>query len=220
MKRLHKFCCLPSPYRHLLVKSVLLLGFIRVGLWLLPFQTLRRLLAHWGRSHAELEGEDQASMQQVVWAVTLASRYVPATTCLAQALVTQVLLGQRGHPALDIEALPRQARRFHIVHHGDVPRPGFGELGPDRFGQREAREALAQLAEGLRAEAEILDGRQLLVQIAAVSPNGERLASASASSKPGTRYREATGPKSSIVEVSSSGSGDSMRVGAMKNPRS
>jgi hypothetical protein len=38
-------------------------------------------------------------MRQVVWAVTVGSRYVPAATCLTQALVTQVLLSRRGHPA-------------------------------------------------------------------------------------------------------------------------
>ena len=98
MERLHKFRCLPSPYRYLFVKSVILLGLVRVGLWLLPFQTLRRLLAHVTRAHAASPGGEQASMRQVVWAVTVASRYVPAATCLTQALATQVLLSRRGHP--------------------------------------------------------------------------------------------------------------------------
>jgi hypothetical protein len=99
MKRLHKFCRLPSQYRHLLVKSVLLLGVVRFGLWLLPFQTLRRLLAHTTRTHTALHGGEHAAVQQVVWAVTVASQYVPAATCLTQALATQVLLNRRGHPA-------------------------------------------------------------------------------------------------------------------------
>ena len=101
MERLHKFRCLPSPYRHLLVKSLLLLGLVRVGVWLLPFQTLRRLLAHVTHAHAASPEGDQASMRQVVWAVTVASRYVPAATCLTQALATQVLLSRsrRSHPS-------------------------------------------------------------------------------------------------------------------------
>lgn len=98
MERLHKFCRLPSSYRHLFVKSVLLLGIVRVGLWLLPFKTLRRLLARMTRADAASHSGDQVSLEQVVWAVTVASRYVPAATCLTQALATQVLLSRRGHP--------------------------------------------------------------------------------------------------------------------------
>jgi hypothetical protein len=70
-----------------------------VGLRLLPFQTLRRLLAYIMRTHAESQGGDHAILQQVVWAVTGASRYVPAATYLTQALATQVLLSRLGHPA-------------------------------------------------------------------------------------------------------------------------
>ena len=113
MERLHKFRCLPSRYKHLLVKSIVLLGLVRVGLWLLPFQALRHLLAHMTRAHAASPGGDQASMQQVVWAVTVASQYVPAATCLTQALATQVLLSRRGHPAsLRIGVARSEAGKF------------------------------------------------------------------------------------------------------------
>jgi Transglutaminase-like superfamily len=99
MQRFHNFCRLPASYRHLFVKALLLLGIVRVGLWLLPFQTLMRLFAHMTRAHAALQDGDHAGMQQVIWAVTVASQYVPAATCLTQALATQVLLSRRGHPA-------------------------------------------------------------------------------------------------------------------------
>jgi hypothetical protein len=99
MKRLHNFCRLPSRYRHLFVTSLLLLGMVRLGLWLLPFQTFRRLLAQLTQARAALQEGDHAAIQQVVWAVTMASQYVPAATCLTQALTTQVLLSRRGHPA-------------------------------------------------------------------------------------------------------------------------
>jgi Transglutaminase-like superfamily len=99
MERLHKFRRLPLRYKHLLVKSIVLLGLVRVGLWLLRFQTLRRLLAYTTRGHAEAKGGDQASINQVARAVTVASRYVPAATCLTQALAAQILLSRRGHPA-------------------------------------------------------------------------------------------------------------------------
>ena len=98
MKKLRKFLRLPSADRRLLVKSTLLLGAVRLGLRLLPFQTSQRLLARMMPPTAELQEVDQAAIDQVVWAVTVASRYVPAATCLAQAMAAQVLLSHRGHP--------------------------------------------------------------------------------------------------------------------------
>lgn len=99
MKRLREFWRLPPSYRRLLITSLLLLGIVRVGLWLLPFHTLRRLLAHTTRQVTGTQRGDRVSINQVARAVTIASRYVPAATCLTQALATQVLLSQRGHPA-------------------------------------------------------------------------------------------------------------------------
>ncbi len=99
MKKLHKFLRLPSADRRLLVKSILLLGAVRLGLRLLPFQTSRRLLARMVPPTSELQKVDQVPIDQVIWAVTVASRYVPAATCLARAMAMQVLLSHRGHPA-------------------------------------------------------------------------------------------------------------------------
>jgi len=74
-----------------------LLSIIGLGLRLLPFETVRRLLGHVARGpQAVLGGGDQASIPRVTWAVAVASRYVPAVTCLIQALTTQVLLNRRG----------------------------------------------------------------------------------------------------------------------------
>ena len=65
----------------------------RLGLWLLPFKTLRQLLAR------KTQASNQAPIDRVAWAVTVAGRYVPAATCLTQALATQVLLSQHGYEA-------------------------------------------------------------------------------------------------------------------------
>lgn len=98
MKRVYNFLRLPAPDRRLLAESALLLGAIRVGLWLLPFQTLLHGLARMTPRTAEAQTADCGSIHRVVWAVTVASRSVPgARMCLTQALATQVLLGRRGH---------------------------------------------------------------------------------------------------------------------------
>jgi len=101
MKRLYKFLSLKLSASHLLVSALLLLGIVRLGLWLLPFQTLRYLLSRMTRIATEVQEINQASVDRVVWAVTVANRYMPGEVkCLARALATQVLLGQRGHQAL------------------------------------------------------------------------------------------------------------------------
>jgi methyl coenzyme M reductase subunit C-like uncharacterized protein (methanogenesis marker protein 7) len=98
MKRLHKFLSLTPSDRYLLSEALLLLGAIRLGLWLLPFHTLRRLLAKVSQPKAKLREATQAFVDKVVWAVAVASHYVPGARCLAQALATQVLLERRSYP--------------------------------------------------------------------------------------------------------------------------
>lgn len=97
MQRLCKFLHLNKRDRRLLVSAALVLGTIRLGLCLLPFQTLRRLLARMTQTTTELQKPNQASVGRVVWAVEVVSRYMPGgVKCLARALATQVLLGRRG----------------------------------------------------------------------------------------------------------------------------
>lgn len=100
MQRLRKFLQINQRDRRLLVNTALLLGTIRLGLWLLPFQTLRQLLARMTQITTELQKPNHASIGRVVWAVEVVSRYMPGgVKCLARALSTQVLLGRRGHLA-------------------------------------------------------------------------------------------------------------------------
>jgi Transglutaminase-like superfamily len=101
MKRLRRFLHLPSAERRLLVEAALLLGAIRVGLWLLPLQTLRSLLAKLTAALGRLQEADRSSADRVVWAVQAVSRYAPTVgTCLTRALAGQVLLTRRGLPAI------------------------------------------------------------------------------------------------------------------------
>ncbi|HWP47146.1 MAG TPA: lasso peptide biosynthesis B2 protein [Candidatus Limnocylindrales bacterium] len=99
MKRLYRFLSLPSRDRHLLIKAALLLGVIRLGLWLLAFQTLQGLLLRIRWKSARLREADPLSLERIAWAIRVAGRYVPGVTCLIQALAAQVLLEQEGHPA-------------------------------------------------------------------------------------------------------------------------
>ncbi len=109
--RLRKFLRLPAAQHALLMKAAVLLWGVRLGLWLLPFRTLQRLLAWWigpspgnAREAAHLshfptcQPADLPTIDGIVWAVTVASRYVPKATCFTQALAVHALLQRGGHP--------------------------------------------------------------------------------------------------------------------------
>lgn len=98
MRRLHKFLRLPAAERLLLIRAALLLGGIKLGLKLLPFQAVQRFLEKLGEVSVGLCEMYQTTPERVVWAVELAGRYVHAT-CLTQALAARVLLVRRGHSA-------------------------------------------------------------------------------------------------------------------------
>ena len=95
-----KFLRLPGADRRLLVKVMLLICAVRLMLRLLPFRMVRELLTKLSHKPAAGVDAEQGSIERVVCAVTVASRYAPAATCLTQALVTKLLLGRLGHHAI------------------------------------------------------------------------------------------------------------------------
>lgn len=104
-----KFIRLPNRDRTLLIKTYLLLGLIRLGLWLLPFKTLQAWLAklHHRQSRYQapkLTKISRRTVGQAIWAVNISSHYMPGKVkCLARALATQVLICRRGYdPELKI----------------------------------------------------------------------------------------------------------------------
>jgi|SRR5215210_2885631 len=101
MRRLHKFLLLPAAEQRLLISASLLLLVVKVGLVLLPFRTVRSMLAKLMGLHLGFRGVNHCPAEKIVWAVELAGHLIPrASTCLTQALTAQVLLLRRGHPAL------------------------------------------------------------------------------------------------------------------------
>lgn len=99
MGRLDKFLRLSATDRRLLVKAMLFVWMVRMGLWLLPFRIVRRLLARLTHGSTGAPASDCTLVNRIVWAVTIASRYVPMATCLTQALATKMLLCRYGYPA-------------------------------------------------------------------------------------------------------------------------
>lgn len=100
MGRLRRFLCLPAAERRLLIKAALLLAVIRLGVRLLPFRILRRLLTRVANTPLGPRQADHHSAERIAWAVEAASRHTPGVeSCLVQALTAQVLLNRRGYPA-------------------------------------------------------------------------------------------------------------------------
>lgn len=121
-RHLQKFWRLSPPDRRLLVTTVLLLTAMRLGLWLLPFRTLRRGLAR----HAQTSSRFATTPpERIGWAVATAGRYVPGATCLTQALAAQFLLERRGYSAhLRIGMARRDGAQFEghawVEHEGQI----------------------------------------------------------------------------------------------------
>jgi hypothetical protein len=100
MKRLRRFLRLTTLKRRLFVKVFLLLELVRLGLWLLPFRTLLRLLSRVSEGPKKSSSTDRPSPEEIAWSVEVASRYsLGVKTCLTQALAAQVLLTRHGYPA-------------------------------------------------------------------------------------------------------------------------
>src|SRR5215207_7021874 len=117
MRRVRRFLRLSVAERWLLLEAALLLGGIKLGLWLLPFQTLRRSLEKLAKATSGLQKADRLSVERVAWAVKLAGHHMPrARTCLTQALATQFLLVQRGHQALIHIGVVREEGREFLAH--------------------------------------------------------------------------------------------------------
>ena len=81
------------------MEAVILVSAIRVGLTLLPFSTLQKLLAKITKKNIDLERKRRFSIDQVAWSVAAVSHCVPKATCLVQALAIQVLLLSQDYPA-------------------------------------------------------------------------------------------------------------------------
>ena len=94
-RRLVKFARMPVLRRRRLLAALRLLWFARIGLWTMSYRRLR----------SRLKAMEQpidcpaptASLDELVWCIEAASRYVPAATCLARSMAAQVLLRRHGY---------------------------------------------------------------------------------------------------------------------------
>lgn len=131
---LSRFRRLGRADRAALVRGALTLLVARVALWILPFNTARRLLV---RSPKRPEARTRLTPWQIRWSVRHASRLVPAATCLPRALAVESLLVGSGREAvLRIGVLRKDNGGFEA--HAWVESGGriiIGELLPHEMSQ-------------------------------------------------------------------------------------
>ena len=97
MQRLYKFLHLSKEDRRLLTNSFLIIGTIRIGLWLLPFRTIFRFIERVVKKYSQKNTVNHFNTDCVIRIVKTASRYIPKATCLTQALAARYLLARCGH---------------------------------------------------------------------------------------------------------------------------
>ena len=93
MQSLSGWLQLKREDRRILLSSFLLQASIRVGLWLVPFSKVQRLINRWT---VRKESAGLGTEKRVVWAINATSRLVPRCTCFVRALAAQVLLRRGG----------------------------------------------------------------------------------------------------------------------------
>lgn len=99
--------------RRVLAEAFLLIGAVRVGLWVASFRAVHRAVETLVRSSETIDSS--VSIDHIVRAVKTAGRYVPGTTCLVEAMATRVLLGRYDHPAelrIGVRREDREAGQF------------------------------------------------------------------------------------------------------------
>jgi Transglutaminase-like superfamily len=118
MRRLKRFAQLTATEKRILLRVLFVVGVARTALCVLSTDRARKVTA---RAAAGASG----SLEQMVWAVKVASRYLPGATCLTQALAAQALLTQSGFPAqveIGVAKYDRRRLQAHawVVCHGQV----------------------------------------------------------------------------------------------------
>lgn len=100
MQATRRFLALPRHRQRLLLHSSFLLLVARVGLAIIPFNLVLRLHERLTRRTRSMRHGIYVEPEQITWAITLASRYVPGgQNCLVQALAAAAKLRMAGHAA-------------------------------------------------------------------------------------------------------------------------
>jgi hypothetical protein len=110
--RLDKFAALPAADRALLLRSLILIAGVRIALWILPFRTIHRWTVNTASRARKRAPLCRRPIPVLTTIVQVVARRVPDASCLTQALATQILLAQAGHPSALRIGVQRDAGKF------------------------------------------------------------------------------------------------------------
>jgi len=97
MRALIRFLRLDGTERLLLLKTFAWVWIASVILRLLPFAVVQSLSASRTTRNGHLQG--RRPIGRILWAIDVANRYVPGTSCLSLALAGRKMLNKEGYPA-------------------------------------------------------------------------------------------------------------------------
>ncbi|MBL0141404.1 MAG: lasso peptide biosynthesis B2 protein [Betaproteobacteria bacterium] len=130
--QIRRFAALPANDQWLLLRAAGAVAFVRIMLWAFPF---RWVCARVRSQEVALTPREGTSAARMAWAVTVASRRIPAASCLTQALTLQWMMARAGHSArlcIGVDKSPAQGFEAHawveaggeilLGSHGDVNR--------------------------------------------------------------------------------------------------
>jgi Transglutaminase-like superfamily len=113
--------------RKLAFAAIVLLLAVRLGLWVLPCRRLMR----WSSASGSRRPSEEYTPRRLAWAVRLATRYVPAATCLPQAMTMHYLLTRYGHPSclhVGVNSAPKFEAHAWVECDGKVVIGGWEEV--------------------------------------------------------------------------------------------
>lgn len=117
MRKIRKFAGLQGGDRLLLLKSWMIVAWIRLALRLVKLQPLRLILERRAKRLKGRHRRRSLDSDRLVWAVATASRYVPGERiCLPRALALHYLLVGNGHPAEVCFGVTRDRRQQFRAH--------------------------------------------------------------------------------------------------------
>jgi len=92
MSKINKFLKLSSSRKDLLIKSLIIIIFIRLGFFLFSYSRVRRISKQFSKPNKN--HENIPTTEDILWSVKVASDYVSGSTCLIQATTAQILLSR------------------------------------------------------------------------------------------------------------------------------
>ncbi|MBN2303393.1 MAG: lasso peptide biosynthesis B2 protein [Anaerolineae bacterium] len=122
--------------RALLLQALIHLMVIKLGVVVLPFKIMHRLVSALVPEDNRSISGDTGEIDRVIWAIRAASHYVPRATCLPQALATQVMLGRRGYSTQLCIGFMQDNDTGRLKGHAWVERQGqilIGDIGVSQF---------------------------------------------------------------------------------------